>query len=473
MGVMTHIAPPDYGCVVTPIITRAALCVIIFFGCCTYIINLSLKRKKQLFLLIDNPQKIRAEDNSFLCLLLKRFNIHVLFPFSMEAMSYEMEFISKSLCAQNIDASSVHKISEKFNRPDDKLIMELYSCYGVEFNPERITYYEQNDRNIHVIMADIFGLPINIVDLEPSQQFLVKVLATVGCAVPETILYQILHTENIPSSTYSDSYLQTICNHACEVGIVSAESTGYEYEKSYILSKQVMINNTNQISFVEKQSIISACIIAMDFKIDSLSLSLLEFAIIHLEHDYSHAKKYILAYTRLLCDRKRYPLMYLDKLDYFDNIDELLFAVGVYYNYGVYDKPYRLLKNHKEFSRKQQYRIAQALICERLHVDDYVGKLERLFDEAKDLEKKCLLASVLFVAYLNSDEAKKYMCFFDKNSKYYYLLFYHCQNDYYLLRNVSYYIEDLTQAMDNYEHCLAIFSSNDPINYNRTISNYI
>ena len=32
MGVMTHIAPPVYSCVVTPIITRAALCVIIFFG---------------------------------------------------------------------------------------------------------------------------------------------------------------------------------------------------------------------------------------------------------------------------------------------------------------------------------------------------------------------------------------------------------------------------------------------------------
>lgn len=41
MSVMTHIAPPVYGCVVTPIITRVALCVIIFFGCCTYIINLS------------------------------------------------------------------------------------------------------------------------------------------------------------------------------------------------------------------------------------------------------------------------------------------------------------------------------------------------------------------------------------------------------------------------------------------------
>ena len=40
---MTHIAPPVCGCVVTPIITRVALCVIIFFGCCTYIVNLSGK----------------------------------------------------------------------------------------------------------------------------------------------------------------------------------------------------------------------------------------------------------------------------------------------------------------------------------------------------------------------------------------------------------------------------------------------
>ena len=32
MSVMTHIAPPVCGCVVTPIITRVALCVIIFSG---------------------------------------------------------------------------------------------------------------------------------------------------------------------------------------------------------------------------------------------------------------------------------------------------------------------------------------------------------------------------------------------------------------------------------------------------------
>lgn len=91
----------------------------------------------------------------------------------------------------------------------------------------------------------------------------------------------------------------------------------------------------------------------------------------------------------------------------------------------------------------------------------------------KDPEKKCLLAAVLFVAYLNSDDAKKFTCFFDKRSKYYYVSFQHCHNYYYLLRNVSYYIEDITVAITNYERCLAVFASRDPVNYNRTISNYI
>ncbi len=43
MSVMTHFAPTVCGCVVTPIITRVALCVITFFGYCTYIINLSIR----------------------------------------------------------------------------------------------------------------------------------------------------------------------------------------------------------------------------------------------------------------------------------------------------------------------------------------------------------------------------------------------------------------------------------------------
>lgn len=41
----------------------------------------------------------------------------------------------------------------------------------------------------------------------------------------------------------------------------------------------------------------------MDMQIDSLSPSLLEFAISHLEHDYTHAKEYILAHAHQLYKR--------------------------------------------------------------------------------------------------------------------------------------------------------------------------
>lgn len=216
-------------------------------------------------------------------------------------------------------------------------------------------------------------------------------------------------------------------------------------------------SSVKQTSFVERQSIISATINAMDYQIELLDRAMLEFAIENLEHDYSHAKRYIIAHTRLLHKKRCASLNYLDKLNYFDSIEDLIFTLCVYYDYGIYDKPYRLLKSHREYSRRQDYQLALALICERLHIDDYVVKLENLFDKIKAPEKKCLIAAVLFVSYLNSDDSKKYTCFFDKNSKYYYASFQHCNNYYYLLRNVSYYTEDVTNAIANYEKCLTFF----------------
>lgn len=166
-------------------------------------------------------------------------------------------------------------------------------------------------------------------------------------------------------------------------------------------------------------------------------------------------------------------MSYLNKLFYFENADELFYVCGIYYDCGIYDKPYRLLKSHKNFSRKQTYKIIQALICERLHTDGYVKKLEGLFERTVPREKKCLLAAVLFVAYLNSDYTEKYSCFLDPQSAYFYRSFEDCKNYYYLLRNVTYYIENIPEAIDNYRKCLDVFHSKDPVNYNRTISNFL
>lgn len=38
---------------------------------------------------------------------------------------------------------------------------------------------------------------------------------------------------------------------------------------------------------------------------------------------------------------------YLDKLNYFEDINELMYVCGIYYNNGIYDKPFRLLQIHK------------------------------------------------------------------------------------------------------------------------------
>lgn len=435
--------------------------------------TLTRKKKKNFILLIDNPQKLSSDEYSFLQLLQERFNIRILFSFSQEALSDEIELISKFSNKKYAEPNYIYRVDREFSRPDDTLIKELYACYGAKFFSDRLPYYEKSDRNIHVIMADIWGVPVDIGHVDPEFQFLLKILATLEISVPQSILFQVLRTENIESMTLSDAHLQEICDYASILGLITVENSNGAQEALYSLSRQMAINSASQTSFVERQSIISATIRAMDYQIESLDRAMLEFAIANLEHDYSHAKRYIIAHTRLLHKKRCASLGYLDKLNYFENIEELIFTVCVYYDYGVYDKPYRILKSHREYSRRQNYQLALALICERLHIDNYVVKLEHLFDTIKDPEKKCLIAAVLFVAYLNSDDSKKYTCFFDKNSKYYYVSFQHCNNYYYLLRNVSYYIEDVTTAIANYEKCLAIFSSRDPINYNRTISNYI
>ena len=234
-----------------------------------------------------------------------------------------------------------------------------------------------------------------------------------------------------------------------------------------------LIENINNITYAEKSKIITDTIAVMDYHIESLSIDLLKFAIDNLEHDYSHSKKYILALIRKQVPNSCIEFNYLDKLNFFEDINELMYVCGIYYNNGIYDKPFRLLQIHKNFARKFSYKITNALVCERLHINKYVEQLEILVETTKCREKKCLLLAVLFVAYLNSDDSKKYLCIFDQLNKYYYKNYEDCENYLYLLRNISYYIDDVSVAVQNYEQCLYAFKLKDPVNYNRTVSNYL
>jgi len=428
------------------------------------------KSNKYLILLIDKPVKLNSDEQKFLEHLIKQYKIHVLLTLSPENIWYEREFVSKYLGGE-INLLKEIPPQDSFERPNNILIKKLYECYGAVFFPERLAFYDKTNRNIHIIMSDIYGLPSDSDHIDEKFLFLLKVLITIGVAVPKKILFTVLRSENVFKSNKSDSFFQNLCDQACACKLIIMETYFQSNEDAYIFNKNFIIEIS--ISFAEKQSIIAATINAMDEQMVQLSVPLLEFAIDNLEHDYSHAKKYILMHAQALSKDNLYSLNYLDKLNYFDNIDDLTYVISIYYDCGIYDRPYNLLKTHKSFSRKHKYMLAEVLIMERLHKDNYVDKLEKLFDQSKTTEEKCLIATVLFVAYLNSDSSKKYQCYFDQNSKYYYKSFNQCKHYYYLLRNVSYYIEDVDTAMRNYEECLRAFKNRDVVNYNRTISNYI
>ena len=432
--------------------------------------KLSHKANKIIYLLIDNPQKLKVDELYFLALLFERCQIRILFAFNSEELFSEAELLSKLSSRTKTTELQINKIKSEFQRPNNLLIEALYQCYEKKFLPSVIPVFEKKGRNIHVIMAHILGITMNFSDLNPQLQYMLKVLYILDCPVPRSVLFPILRAENLNSLNCSDLEFQALANKGVEHGFLRVyQLDDMQYELCY--------NNLDStaftITFAEKQKIISDAITVMDRVFDSLSPHLLEFAISNLEHDYSHSKQYILALSKAQCARNCINLSYLNKLSYFDNPDELFYICSIYYNYGVYDKPYHLLQTHKSFSRKHSYKLLLALICERLHSDNYVEQLENLFSRVASREKKCLLAAVLFVAYLNSDYAVKYKCFFDPQSNYYYKLFEECNNYYYLLRNVTYYIDEVLEAIDNYEKCLANFRSKDPINYNRTISNYL
>lgn len=431
---------------------------------------LSQKKNKEVYLLVDNPQKLNPNELSFLTLLMERYQIRILFAFDSQERSSEMELMSKLSSQTDASLLQINSIKSEFRRPDNLLIEALYQCYGKEFSPNFIPIFERTNRDIHTIMAHILGISIDLSSLDAGLQYLLKVLFVLGCSVPESVLFPVLRAENLRSLDYSDSKFQYLVTQAADQGYLRIHQlSSIEYE----LNLHSLSATAFDISFAERQKIIGDTIAAMDQIYDSLPVPLLEFAIANLEHDYSHCKQYILALAKIQSKRNCVNLSYLNKLFYFENADELFYVCGLYYDYGIYDKPYHLLQSHKNFSRKQAYRIIQALICERLHTDGYVKKLEGLFERTVPREKKCLLAAILFVAYLNSDYAEKYSCFLDPQSKFFYRSFEDCKNYYYLLRNITYYIENVTEAINNYRKCLDVFHSKDPVNYNRTISNFL
>ena len=94
-----------------------------------------------------------------------------------------------------------------------------------------------------------------------------------------------------------------------------------------------------------------------------------------------------------------------------------------------------------------------------------MGNLEKLFDNSKNLDEKCLLLSVLFVGYLNTDSSNKYKLITHNKKNEKYFRNYSSSREYiYLLRNISYYIDDFHLGNKYYIQCLSTFKYKDPVN---------
>jgi len=260
-------------------------------------------------------------------------------------------------------------------------------------------------------------------------------------------------------------------------------------EINKLLEKKVLIENADgisinrnisseiflQIPLSERLIIISNVLKAFEPNRTSLTLGQCLFAVKNLSKDYTRKKSYALDLIKGL-KKKNLPISIdlLDGLYSFDTLDELLFVCSIYYDEQIYDAPYRKMYSHNKFKRQRRYKILFALICERIHIDNYYTALENLIDSSHNIEETVLLVAVLFVAYLNSNKTEEYQKIIsDKTSQYFHKKYDSTKNYAYLLRNVSYYLTDTELAARNYDFCLNKFKNNDPVNYNRTLANFL
>lgn len=424
--------------------------------------ELLVQKNHQIYFFIDTAENLNLESIQFLSKLMTLKNLKILFSMSKNKYEYSAELISK------INANKqFSNLANEFPRPSNAFIQELFESYQKEYKKEYKQIFESKDYNIHVIMSYINGFEINFFNFDHNSLEILKILSVLGQFV-------------------SIALLKDIYDANCMLGI-----TSYSLFESYINaleSKSVIIRNrVNEIklndkicsesdlcvSYADKIKISSDAVTVFYKNLDCISIDILKFAIKNSKKSYSLKKKFILKLLERQRDTKQVEVEYLDSLFSFDTKEELFNVCKMYYEIQIYESPLRRLENHLQFKNCKAFKKLYALICERLHRNNYVVMLEKLFESERNEDEKCLLLSVLFVGYLNSDSADKYKeIVFKKDSSKYYKKFENSVNYVYLLRNVCYYLDDVLKSISGYRKCLSVLYKKDTINYNRTLSNY-
>ena len=421
--------------------------------------------KGHIFLLLDNATSLSPASLGFVSTLMSRSSTKIFFASPVLDETAKLEALSKLSNTR----LSPFEINELFKRPDEGLIKGLFKCYEKEYKDEYMDIFDKHERNIHVIMSVISGFSVYSQNFNECDLCIIKILTILDAKIKSSILETIF--SRIRTITKSNEHI----SFSSIIGRLEKLSCIFVDGGSNIsISKKIFAFTKVNISLVDKIKITRDIIDIFEYHKHELSIEQLKFAVANLDKSYTRRKEYALLLVSKQNASGHVEQHYLDMLFYLDTKKELLEVCSLYYNFHIYDVPALRLIQHPQYANDRAYKVLEALLNERKHEGDYSGNLSNLIEETSNMDEKCLLMSILFQAFHNAGKSDECIAIInDKSHPNYHQGF--SQSKYYpfLLRNISYYTKDIRQGIENYKKCLSRFKNSDPVNYNRTMSNFI
>lgn len=420
---------------------------------------------RNVFILLDDADKLSTTSLDFLAKMLSLDISKIMFTIPNTSLDSGFEIISKL----PLESQNLQKIDEVFQRPDNQFICGLFECYNQKIKDEYFNIFDQYERNIHIIMSFIRGFNMDFLRLNDELVCILKILLILNTSLKIDMLKSIYEKASYLLKEVPDADFMQYINKLKNFGFLD-----YFTNDVVHLNKNIVTERNIKISLAEKLIFSRHIIDVFEQHKDTLTMEQLKFVIHNLDKDYSRRKRYILLLLQNQKSIGETEQQYLDMLFYLENKDELLQVCSMYYNLQVYDVPYLRMKQHPDLCQEHECQILLALLQERMHKDDYCKKLENLMTESKSLDESCLIIAVLFTALYNDGKNEQcYNILHEKTYEYYYENYQNSRYFPFLLRNVSYYIDNAKKGIDNYSYCLAKFKNRDCVNYNRTLSNFI
>lgn len=426
-----------------------------------------VKKEKinKFFFLIDDVSSLKPESLDFIAKIMDFDIVSVLVTIPNNHINIGTENLSK-ICLNTFEPFELDRV---FERPSDNMIKGLYRCYDRNFDEKYLNVFSRYERNIHIIMSYIRGFHMDFMRLNKNSIFILKIMLILDTSIYIKTLNAIYNKCLHLSVNMDDSDFTIYINTMINQGFLDMDQCNYIHLNNNIITKDEI-----KITLVEQLTISRNIIDVFETCKDELTISQLKFAIHNLDKDYSRRKSYILILLKKEKTAGQIEQQYLDMLFYLDNKLDLIAVCSMYYNLQVYDVPLLRLQQHTEFIEERECQDLIALLQERLHKDNYCQKLRDQLKSSVNTDEQCLLLAVLFTALFNNGENEECLKILnDSNYIYYYKKFSTSRHYHFLLRNVSYYMENVEEGIYGYSCCLSKFKNSDPVNYNRTLSNFI